>query len=131
MRKEIENRQDIEKLVETFYPRVKQDDVIGYIFNKKSNMVWETHIPVMYNFWDTILLGAQNYHGGVMFKHIQLDKKEPLTADHFSRWKNLFHGTVDEVFVGDHADEAKRWVEMMEKLMLFKIEQSRKPGFIQ
>ena len=38
MRKEIENRQDIEKLVETFYPRVKQDDVIGYNFNKESNM---------------------------------------------------------------------------------------------
>ena len=33
MKTDIRNRKDIEKLVNTFYDKVKTDEVIGYLFN--------------------------------------------------------------------------------------------------
>ena len=50
MKKDIENRTDIELLVRSFYDKVKIDDTIGYIFNDIAKVDWEKHLPVMYNF---------------------------------------------------------------------------------
>ena len=51
---DIASRQDIEKVVEAFYTKVKADELIGSIF---SEVDWPHHLPVMYNFWSSILLG--------------------------------------------------------------------------
>ena len=55
MKTDIRNRKDIEKLVNTFYDKVKTDDVIGYLFNDVAKVNWENHLPKMYNFWENIL----------------------------------------------------------------------------
>ncbi len=131
MKKQIETRTDIELLINEFYTKAKADEVIGYIFTEVVELSWEIHMPIMYNFWETILLHSGNYRGGMMQKHFALDKKERLTPAHFARWKKLFLETVDTYFIGEKADEAKKRVELMSELMLFKVEQSRKRGFIQ
>jgi len=50
MKKDIENRDDIIRLVNTFYDKVKPDETIGYFFNRVVDVNWEKHLPVMYNF---------------------------------------------------------------------------------
>lgn len=52
-KKDIENRQDIERLVRAFYAKVQADPVIGYIFNDLAQVNWERHFPVMFDFWKT------------------------------------------------------------------------------
>jgi len=56
MKKDIENRTDIEQLVRSFYDKVNTDDTIGYIFNDIAKVNWEKHFPVMFDFWENVLL---------------------------------------------------------------------------
>src|SRR3569623_1593238 len=100
MKKEIENRGDIRLLVESFYSKVKEDGIIGEIFNDVLVFKWDTHIPVMIDFWETVLLGTATYRGNTMLVHIDLNKVHPLKPEHFQRWKKLFFETLDEHFTG-------------------------------
>jgi len=131
MKKEIENRDDIQLLVESFYSKVKEDDLIGAIFSDVLVFKWDIHIPVMIDFWETVLLGTGTYRGNTMRVHIDLNKVYPLKPEHFERWKELFFETLDEHFTGIKVDEAKNRVELMEVLMQTKIAQSNNPNFIQ
>ena len=131
MKKLIEDRKDIRLLVEHFYQKVKEDGLIGDIFNNVLFFSWDTHIPIMIDFWETLLLDKASYKGNTMRVHIELDKKHPLSPGHFERWKKLFFETLDEHFTGDKVVEAKKRVETMEILMQTKIAQSKKSGFVQ
>lgn len=131
MKKAIENREDIRVLVENFYKKVKKNDLLGPIFNDVLVFKWDKHIPVMIDFWETILLEGTSYRGNTMRVHIELNKTYPLTPAHFQRWEELFFETLDELFTGDKVEEAKKRVELMETLMQAKIAQSQNPNFIQ
>lgn len=131
MKKRIESRDDVRLMVEDFYEKVKRDDTIGEIFNNVLFFKWETHIPIMIDFWETVLLDGTNYRGNAMRVHIELSKMYPLKPEHFARWKKLFFETLDKHFIGEKVDEAKKRVELMEVLMQNKIAQSNNPNFIQ
>ncbi len=131
MKPQISDREDIKLLIDTFYNQVRADELIGYIFNDISHIDWPKHLPVMYDFWEAMLLHNPVYRGQVIPAHIALDKKTPLNQAHFTRWRELFFSTLDDLFEGEVVEDAKRRVNLMEPLMLFKIEQSRKDGFIQ
>jgi len=102
-KKTLESRQDIEVLVARFYGRVRQDELIGPIFNDVARVHWDEHIPKIQNFWADLLLGENNYHGRPFPPHIPLG----LKVEHFERWLELFFLTVDEMFEGQKADEVK------------------------
>lgn len=127
----LDNREAIEKLVNSFYIKVKGDELLGPIFNNAENFNWDTHIPIMYDFWETLLLDAAKYKGNTMAKHIELNRRTPLLPEHFERWKELFYKTLDNEFTGDAVAEAHRRVELMSGLMQFKIAESMRKGFIQ
>lgn len=129
--REIRSREDIEFLVDTFYKKVLDDEVIGYIFTEVAKLDWDSHMPIMYDFWETMLLGNMLYKGNPMLKHIALDQKEKLTAQHFDRWIQLWRETLENHFTGEKATEAIQRAEMMRQLMQYKIEQSRNQHFIQ
>ena len=57
MKKDIETREDIIKLVDVFYDKVKKNEILGYIFDDIAKIDWSKHLPVMYSFWASILLG--------------------------------------------------------------------------
>jgi hemoglobin len=98
--KEILERGDVILLVNSFYEKVKQDEVLSPLF---AHVDWPHHLPTMYNFWSSMLLGEQSYQGNPFAKHVGL----AITATHFDHWLKLFHETVDENFIGDKADEVK------------------------
>ena len=107
MKTDIENRADIERLVDAFYAKVKTDDVIGYLFNDVAHVNWEEHLPKMYNFWENILFYTGNYSGSPMVVHRELHQKSTMSSTHFHHWIKLFHETVNSLFEGDRADEIK------------------------
>ena len=119
--KDIQHREDIKILIDAFYKKVLQDDVIGFIFKETISFVWERHIPVMYDFWDSILFHTAVYKGNPMLKHMALNDKIELTDERFDRWIFLWEGTVDENFQGEKADMAKQKALMMRTLMVHKI----------
>jgi hemoglobin len=130
MKSDIKSRADIELLINSFYEKVKNDDLIGYIFNNVANINWAHHLPIMYDFWEFSLLETASYKGNLIDKHIGLHKQEPLTAAHFERWQFLFNQTLDELFAGENVLKAKQKVELMKTLMLIKIDRSEQKGFV-
>ncbi len=104
--KDIIDRNDIELLVDEFYLKVVEDDKIGYFFNEVVKVDWTKHKPIMYDFWETMILGNMIYQGNPMTKHMDLTKKTPLKKEHFDQWMELWVETVNEFFSGKNADEA-------------------------
>ncbi len=100
MKKDIESRADIEVLVNQFYDKVNQDILLAPVF---SHVDWQHHLPIMHNFWSSMLLGDQSYQGNPFQKHIHL----AIDSMHFNQWLTLFTETVDENFAGFKADEVK------------------------
>jgi hemoglobin len=107
MKTDIATSEDIKTLVDSFYEKVQADDVIGYIFNDIVNVDWPHHLPRMYAFWEFLLLGNDTYRGNPMEVHQKLHQIVPLTEVHFTRWLHLFHQTVDDLFEGLVAEDAK------------------------
>jgi hemoglobin len=128
---DITNKSDVKKLVDTFYNKAKTDELIGYIFEEQLAGKWEHHLPTMYSFWASILLGEASYRGNVMVKHIELNQKIALKKEHFDRWEILFIRNVDDLFQGTVADEAKKRASLMAQLMSFKVARSTNKHFIQ
>jgi hemoglobin len=52
---DFEGRAEIEKLVNTFYDRVRSNEVLDHIFEKVAWTNRSTHLPKMYAFWETVL----------------------------------------------------------------------------
>lgn len=104
MKRNIENKDDIKLLVDTFYDHVNQDELLGPVFNDFAKIDWEHHLPLMYNFWSTILFGSMAYKGQPFPKHMHL----PIKREHFSRWVELFTQTIDDLFEGVKAVEIKQ-----------------------
>jgi len=125
MKKDILDREDIVLLVDTFYDRVKQDEVIGYIFKRIIGADWSHHLPIMYQFWETILLNKPGYSGNPIKKHIEVDKQEPLQAAHYDRWLTLWRETTDELFEGPNAEDVKNRAFLMMNLIKMKVEWAR------
>ncbi len=110
MKKDIETRADIDDLMNRFYARAIRDETIGYIFTDVAKLDLEHHLPVIGDFWETLLFGTGNYqkHGRILLQiHVALNQKSPLTAKHFRRWLELFRATVDESFTGTRAEFIK------------------------
>lgn len=110
-------------LMATFYEKVKKDDIIGYIFNDIAKINWKHHIPIICDFWETLLLGATSYRKNAMAVHYTLNRKIPLEEKHFQRWLQLFFETVDELFTGDIAIMAKTKAKSIASLMQLKMKQ--------
>ena len=121
MNRDIENREDIEQLINAFYDKVKKDDVIGFIFNDVAKVNWEKHLPVMYDFWENIIFFTNKYSGNPMIVHTHLSQRAPLTKQHFERWLKLFSGTVDELFEGKRATLTKEKAQGIATIMQVKI----------
>ncbi len=98
MKTDITSREDIKILVDRFYDKVKADELLGPVF---SHVDWPHHLPIMYNFWSSMMLGDQSYRGNPFQKHLPL----PIQTQHFDQWLKLFRETVHEHFSGEKADE--------------------------
>ena len=120
MKKDIRTREDIIKLVDAFYEKVKVDDTIGYIFSDVAHTNWKSHLPRMYDFWENILFSTGNFEGNPMMAHKELNKKVQMDFTHFNRWNILFKEIVDSLFKGEKAEEIKNRAMNISKAMLDK-----------
>ncbi|CAL1521628.1 group III truncated hemoglobin [Chitinophaga sp. MM2321] len=126
-KQEITDRNDIALLVNSFYDKVKGDDLIGYIFNDIAKVDWAHHLPIMYDFWENLLLDTGSYGRNAMNPHFALNKKIALEPALFDRWLQLFEATVAEHFTGEKAALAVARARSIKGIMQLKMQQINHP----
>lgn len=104
---DISGRAEIETLVNTFYDRVRVDEVLRFIFDEVAQTNWSTHLPKMYAFWETVLFRSGGYSGNPLTAHAKLVPQTAMGREQFDRWLTVFRATVDDLFAGEHADHIK------------------------
>lgn len=107
MVRDLEDRNDVSALVEEFYRRAFRDPLIGYIFTDVARMDLAHHLPIMCDFWETVLFRTGGYRRNALQVHLALNNRSPLTEQHFARWLELWTATVDDMFAGEKADLAR------------------------
>jgi hemoglobin len=118
MKKDILNRADIELLVNVFYNKVKDDEMLKHFFKKVN---WEKHLTIMYDFWENAVFYSGVYSGNPMNVHQHLNERMPLTTADFKRWTDLFIAAVDEHFFGTRAELIKQRAGSIATVMQVKI----------
>lgn len=128
---DIQNKNDIEQLMQLFYDQLLVDEVLGTIFTDIAKIDLNHHLPILVNFWDAVLFETGGYSNNAVGKHVELNRKVPLTDLHFDRWMHIFETTIDQNFQGKIAEKAKEKAKLMRMLMQYKIKASEEEGFIQ
>lgn len=122
MKKDIETNQDIQLLVDTFYSEVRKDKFLGPIFESYLAGHWEEHLKLLYKFWHTITFKEMHYYGNPVPVHFSMN----LSKDHFDAWLIIWCQTVDQLFEGKRAENAKLRGKTMGAAFLEKIDKKRK-----
>lgn len=104
---DLQNRNDVFALVSGFYHRAFADDLLGPIFLDVAQMDLAKHMPIMCDFWETVLFRAGLYRRNALQTHLNLHAKFPLGIEHFDRWLFLWNANVDEHWAGPKAELAK------------------------
>ncbi|AEH02028.1 group III truncated hemoglobin [Lacinutrix sp. 5H-3-7-4] len=127
---DINSREDIYLLVSSFYSKVRKDNLLGPVFN---NIIedWESHLEHLTTFWESSLFMSRKletkYQGNPLQVHIDVDKasNSKITQTHFGIWLQYWLQTIDELFTGEIAENAKRRAQKMSTFMYMKIFEDR------
>lgn len=90
------NESSIAGLVDRFYSRVREDDILGPVFARVIGDEWEPHLEKMRAFWSSLMLASGRYKGNPMMAHLMLLPR--IGAEHFERWLNIWKQTAAEMF---------------------------------
>jgi hemoglobin len=126
MKRDITNRDDIDLLMKVFYEKLLADKSISYIFTDVAKIDIHEHLPVIGNFWESILLNKNVYHNNAMRVHTDLNSKSPLLKEHFDTWLKHFMQSVDELFEGNIALLARQRARSVATMMQITIAQKAK-----
>lgn len=104
----LDSPEAVRLLANSFYEKVQADPLIGPIFTDVAAVDWSAHLPKMYAFWETIILGNGAYDGHPFHPHLLVNQKQPLRIEHFERWLTLFSATLTEHFTGETAEQVRQ-----------------------
>jgi hemoglobin len=114
-RTELCTLDEIKSLVYGFYDRVRNDAMLGPVFNTHIHD-WDTHLNIMVQFWSSLLIGAGTYRGTPMPKHIALPD---LSADMFQQWLALFHKTAQEQTNKKFGERAEEYAQRIARSLWY------------
>ena len=123
--RDIETREDIVRLLQLFYTKAFKDDLIGRFFIEVVPLDLDTHIPVIADFWESIVFGTRGYRKNVMEVHQHIHLLSTIKKEHLERWVQLFTGTVSELYEGNKAELMKQRARSIATLMDIKLNHSR------
>lgn len=104
----------VKRLVQVFYARIREDVMLGPIFESRLAGRWDRHLAAMTAFWSSVVLMSGRYRGQPHVAHQPLG----LGPEHFRRWLALFEATVADLCAGQAAavfvDKAHRIAESLQ-----------------
>lgn len=123
---DIKTRADVYLLVSSFYKKVRADAILGPFFNDTIKD-WDEHLERLTTFWESSLFLKTRYTGNPLEAHVKVDAEHghSITDLHFGLWLNLWYQTIDELFAGDYAENAKRRARKMGTFLYLKIFEAR------
>ncbi|RMG78522.1 MAG: group III truncated hemoglobin [Bacteroidetes bacterium] len=118
---DIKTSEDVRLMVDTFYQNLQKNDSLNHVFNRVAQVDWNTHLPKMYSFWETLLFHKASYKGNPMEAHRKVNNKEPFTMEMFQNWLDIFRETVNGLFEGPNAIIAVNKAENIAKVLQAKL----------
>lgn len=103
---DIQSKEDIQLLVDTFYQKVLKDDLLFPFFKELD---FTHHLPRMVHFWSFVCLDEPGYTTNIT----EIHSKMRLSKELFDQWVRIFHETVDSLFIGEIASKAKERAHIM------------------
>jgi hemoglobin len=122
--KDIQNQEDLYRLVDQFYKKLLADHSISYIFTDVAKIKIEEHLPILVTFWSQAILGTGGYSRNLTQIHLDINEKEYLSPELFTIWLRHFYTAVDENFKGQKAEQIKTQALNIATIMQIKIAQS-------
>ena len=123
---DIRNRKDVSLLINTFYKKIRKDEILGPIFNGIITD-WDAHLVLLTDFWETQLFLKRKYFGNPVTVHQEVDDKtnHSINPEHFGLWLNLWFATLDELFEGETTWIAKNRAQKMSTMLYMKMYENR------
>ena len=123
------SEQDLERVVQAFYGRVRDDALLGPIFDGAIDD-WGHHLGKLQAFWSSVMLGSGRYKGQPMVAHVQ--QAPHMTPTAFARWLELWGETTAELLPSRQAaalqDKAARIAESLALGIAFHRDRGMAPG---
>jgi hemoglobin len=119
--KDLQNRQDIEQVLEMFYNQVLKDYLIGHFFTSVVKLDLQKHIPIISDFWEAVIFNTQGYRKNVMEVHQHIHLLQKIEKVHLDRWVQIFTQTIDSQFEGEKASLMKHRASSIATLMDIKL----------
>lgn len=94
MNDESITEENLQKLVETFYGKVRQDPLIGPVFNGAIED-WPEHLENLQAFWSSVMLTTSRYKGQPMPAHVR--HADAISPASFERWLAIWRETTEEL----------------------------------
>ncbi|MEO5714815.1 MAG: group III truncated hemoglobin [Luteolibacter sp.] len=126
---DIAGRPDLVRLVDHFYGKVRADGQLGHVFDEVAQVQWESHLPKLYDFWDSVLFRAGTFRGNPIAIHAKLAPLTDMGWPLFERWLEIFRASVAELFSGERAGHIVRCAEDMANVIFSRIHGVRDPRF--
>lgn len=127
MKTDIKNRNDLSKLVHSFYDKIRANDEIGPFFNETIND-WDEHLEKLTDFWENNLFSVRKYLGNPVVVHVEVDQKfnHEINPNLFGLWLNLWFETLEELFEGENVETLKFRARKMGTVFMMAIYENRK-----
>ncbi len=101
-------------LVPAFYERVREDPLIGPVFEQAISD-WPDHLERLQAFWSSVMLGTGRYKGRPLPAHAR--HADRIGDPQFRRWLEIWRETTEEYFDPESAaafqEKAKRIAESL------------------
>jgi hemoglobin len=111
---------EILRLVDAFYTKVRADPWLGPIFQRAIPGDWGPHLAKMHDFWSSVMLTSGRYKGNPVAAHLRTEGIEPRL---FTHWLELFHETCRELFEDSVAEafraKSERIAESLKPALLY------------
>ena len=115
--------EQLEKLVDRFYAKVRADEVLGPVFNS-AIADWPEHLEKLTAFWSSVMLTSGRYKGQPMVAHMK--HKASIEPAMFDRWLDLWRETARDMLAKPAAAgiimKAERIAESLQLGMFFKLQ---------
>lgn len=91
---DIITEESLAELVPAFYARVREDELIGPLFNAAVDD-WDEHLGKLTAFWSSVMLTSGRYKGSPMVAHLRhVDAIKPVM---FERWLEIWAETTHDL----------------------------------
>lgn len=127
--KDIGTRDDLVILLKDFYGKAINDILIGHFFTEVIPLDLEKHVPIITDFWETILLNGRSYTKNAVLPHMHINQLSAMEKKHFDRWLLLFTESVDNHFQGEIAETAKQRALSIATIIQIRISKSPTVNF--